>query len=177
MRRRRGRLVFSFVGKSGVEHCIEIDDPLSIDAVEMMRRRRGGGRAAAGLQGAAAAGATSTRPRSTTTCARRRGADMTAKDFRTWHATVLAAAALAESAEPGDTKASRKRAVRQAMVEVSEYLGNTPAIAKLVLRRPAGGRPLRGRRHDRGRRTPRARDAARSGRHAIERAVLRMLTS
>ena len=31
---------------------------------------------------------------------------------------------------PGDTQASRKRAVRQAMVEVSEYLGNTPAIAK-----------------------------------------------
>ncbi len=55
---------------------------------------------------------------------------MTAKDFRTWHATVLAAAALAESDEPGDTKASRKRAVRQAMVEVAEYLGNTPAIAK-----------------------------------------------
>lgn len=58
------------------------------------------------------------------------GGDMTAKDFRTWHATVLAAAALAESDEPGDTKASRARAVRQAMVEVSEYLGNTPAIAK-----------------------------------------------
>ena len=55
---------------------------------------------------------------------------MTAKDFRTWHATVLAAAALAASEEPGDTQASRKRAVRQAMVEVSEYLGNTPAIAR-----------------------------------------------
>jgi len=58
------------------------------------------------------------------------GGDMTAKDFRTWHATVLAAAALAASDEPGDTKASRKRAVRKAMVEVSTYLGNTPAIAK-----------------------------------------------
>ena len=29
--------------------------------------------------------------------------DVTAKDFRTWHATVLAAAALADSDEPGDT--------------------------------------------------------------------------
>ena len=55
---------------------------------------------------------------------------MTAKDFRTWHATVLAAAALAASDEPGDTAASRKRAVRKAMVEVSTYLGNTPAIAR-----------------------------------------------
>ena len=70
------------------------------------------------------------RPASTSTCASSTGGDMTAKDFRTWHATVLAAAALAESDEPGDTKASRKRAVRQAMVEVAEYLGNTPAIAK-----------------------------------------------
>ena len=37
--------------------------------------------------------------------------EATAKDFRTWHATVLAAAALAETDEPGATKTSRKRAV------------------------------------------------------------------
>ena len=42
----------------------------------------------------------------------RMGEDFTAKDFRTWHATVLAAAALAESDEPGDTERSRMRAVR-----------------------------------------------------------------
>ena len=39
------------------------------------------------------------------------GIEATAKDFRTWHATVIAAAALAETDEPGETKASRKRAV------------------------------------------------------------------
>ena len=33
--------------------------------------------------------------------------DATAKDFRTWHATVLAAAALAESDEPGDDAGPR----------------------------------------------------------------------
>ncbi|MGH3372595.1 MAG: DNA topoisomerase IB, partial [Nocardioidaceae bacterium] len=43
VRRQRGRLVFCFTGKSGIEHCIEIDDPLAIAAVETMRRRRGGG--------------------------------------------------------------------------------------------------------------------------------------
>ncbi|MGA9749583.1 MAG: DNA topoisomerase IB, partial [Nocardioides sp.] len=48
----------------------------------------------------------------------------------TWHATVLAAAALAASEEPGDSKASRKRAVVSAMKEVADYLGNTPTIAK-----------------------------------------------
>ena len=39
--RARASWSFCFVGKSGVEHCIEIDDPLSIAAVETMRRRRG----------------------------------------------------------------------------------------------------------------------------------------
>ena len=58
------------------------------------------------------------------------GLDATAKDFRTWHATVLAAAALAETEEPGETKASRKRAVAGAMKEVAEFLGNTPALAR-----------------------------------------------
>ncbi|MDP3969172.1 MAG: hypothetical protein Q8Q02_12935 [Nocardioides sp.] len=58
------------------------------------------------------------------------GAEITAKDFRTWHATVLAAAALADSDEPGETTASRKRAVRGAMVEVAQYLGNTPTVAR-----------------------------------------------
>ena len=129
VRRHRDKLVFCFVGKSGVEHCIEIDDPLSIAAVETMRRRRSqdarlmayrAGRLWSPLDAARV----NEYLRTST------GGDMTAKDFRTWHATVLAAAALAASDEPGDTKASRKRAVRKAMVEVSTYLGNTPAIAK-----------------------------------------------
>ena len=55
--------------------------------------------------------------------------DLTAKDFRTWHATVLAVA-LAESDEKGTTKASQKRAVKAAVEEVAAYLGNTPTIAR-----------------------------------------------
>ena len=43
---------------------------------------------------------------------------------------MLAAAALAETEEPGQTKASRKRAVAGAMREVSEFLGNTPTLAR-----------------------------------------------
>ncbi|MEU5703128.1 DNA topoisomerase IB [Streptomyces aurantiacus] len=61
----------------------------------------------------------------------RAGADITAKDFRTWHATVLAAVALAVSARIADeSKAARKRAVVRAVREVSEYLGNTPAVCR-----------------------------------------------
>jgi len=129
VRRDGGRLVFSFVGKSGVEHEIEIDDALSVASVEAMRRRRSKDERLMAYKelrrwAALDAGRVNDYLREST------GGDMTAKDFRTWHATVLAAAALAESDEPGDTKASRARAVRQAMVEVSEYLGNTPAIAR-----------------------------------------------
>jgi DNA topoisomerase IB len=43
---------------------------------------------------------------------------------------VIAAASLASSAEPGTTKASRKRAEVAAMKEVAEFLGNTPALAR-----------------------------------------------
>ena len=44
--RRRGAaaaLRFCFVGKSGIEHCIDIDDEAAIEALDVMRRRRGGG--------------------------------------------------------------------------------------------------------------------------------------
>lgn len=59
------------------------------------------------------------------------GTDITAKDFRTWHATVLAAVALAVSSPVADeSTAARKRAISRAVREVSEYLGNTPAVCR-----------------------------------------------
>jgi DNA topoisomerase IB len=58
------------------------------------------------------------------------GVDATAKDFRTWHATVLMAVALAVSREVADSPGKRRRAVARAYHEVAEYLGNTPAVAR-----------------------------------------------
>ncbi len=58
------------------------------------------------------------------------GADVSAKDFRTWGATVLAAVALAVSGEAPPTKTGRKRAITRAVKEVAYYLGNTPAVAR-----------------------------------------------
>lgn len=129
VRARGGRLVFTFTGKSGIEHSIEIDDADVLAALDRMRRRRGGGDRllayqASRLWTALDAAAVNLYLRELL------GGDLTAKDFRTWHATVLAATALAMSEEPGDTKRSRQRAIRAAVVEVSEYLGNTPTIAK-----------------------------------------------
>ncbi len=57
------------------------------------------------------------------------GAEITAKDFRTWTATVMMAATLAE-VPPPKSPTARKKAVRQAYVKVSEQLGNTPAVCK-----------------------------------------------
>jgi DNA topoisomerase I len=57
------------------------------------------------------------------------GAEITAKDFRTWTATVLMAATLAE-ATPPSSRTGRKRTVSAAYKRVSEQLGNTPAVCK-----------------------------------------------
>jgi DNA topoisomerase IB len=129
VRRRQDRLVFTFVGKSSVEHRIEIDDAVVIEAIDIMRRRRGDDlRLLAYKEGR---GWRSILPELVNAYVREStGLDASAKDFRTWHATVLAAAALAETPEPGETKASRKRAVSGAMKEVSSYLGNTPTLAR-----------------------------------------------
>ena len=57
------------------------------------------------------------------------GADITAKDFRTWTGTVLAALALAEY-EKADSAAAAKRNVREAIEQVAARLGNTPTICR-----------------------------------------------
>jgi DNA topoisomerase-1 len=57
------------------------------------------------------------------------GSDITAKDFRTWTGTVLAALALAEF-EKFDSAAVAKKNVRAAIERVSAKLGNTPAVCR-----------------------------------------------
>ncbi|MFW7414855.1 DNA topoisomerase IB [Demequina sp. SO4-18] len=57
--------------------------------------------------------------------------DATAKDFRTWHGTVIAAQALARAGDPAQmSPTARKRAVAGVMREVAAQLGNTPAVAR-----------------------------------------------
>jgi DNA topoisomerase-1 len=57
------------------------------------------------------------------------GANLTAKDFRTWAGTVLAALALCEF-EPFDSEAAAKRNVIQVIERVAAQLGNTPTICR-----------------------------------------------
>lgn len=64
------------------------------------------------------------------------GQDISAKDFRTWAGTVLAAMALSEL-EPFDGQSLAKRNVRTAIARVASTLGNTPTICRTCYVHPA----------------------------------------
>ena len=57
------------------------------------------------------------------------GERFSAKDFRTWHGTVLAAVELAGEPAP-DSEAAAKRSISAAVGRVAEALGNTPAVCR-----------------------------------------------
>jgi DNA topoisomerase-1 len=174
VRSRLDRLVFTFMGKSGVEHRVEIDDADVILALEVMRRRRSRGDPSLLAYKAGRAWRSLVPDVVNDYIRETTGLDVTAKDFRTWHATVLAAAALAETEEPGDTKASRKRAVAGAMREVGEFLGNTATLARSsyvdprVIEAYEEGRTIRNA-------TRRSHDGPDERQAALERATLRLI--
>jgi DNA topoisomerase IB len=58
------------------------------------------------------------------------GRDVSAKDFRTWHATAMAAVGLAVSSHAATSPTARKRAVSRVVAEVAGHLGNTPAVCR-----------------------------------------------
>jgi DNA topoisomerase-1 len=64
------------------------------------------------------------------------GAEFTAKDFRTWGGTLIAAVELAEHELP-ETEAEAKRRIAAVMRKVGEKLGNTPAVARSSYVSPA----------------------------------------
>jgi DNA topoisomerase-1 len=64
------------------------------------------------------------------------GEEFTAKDFRTWGGTLLAAIAFAERGIP-ETETEAKRSVAAVMRTVGERLGNTPAVARASYVSPA----------------------------------------
>jgi DNA topoisomerase-1 len=64
------------------------------------------------------------------------GADVTAKDFRTWSGTVLATTALREQSSAESTAAAKRNVVR-AIEAVAGVLGNTPAVCRKSYIHPA----------------------------------------
>src|SRR5215213_6558850 len=122
-------MVFDYIAKSGKRRIQGVVDPAAFEVVATLKRRRGGGpellayKHGRGWSDVKSADINEYLKEAT-------GADFSAKDFRTWAATMLAAIALAVSGEVADTKTGRKRAVTRAVKEVSHYLGNTPAVCR-----------------------------------------------
>jgi DNA topoisomerase IB len=126
---RDGVLVFDYPAKSGKRRVQAVVDPVVADVVRDLKRRRGGGDELLAYKRAGrwidlrSVDINAWLKQAT-------GKDVSAKDFRTWAATVIAAVALAVSEEAAATKTGRKRAITRAIKEVAHYLGNTPAVAR-----------------------------------------------
>lgn len=124
-------VVFDFPAKHGKRRVQAVVDPDVRHLVASLRRRRGGGEALLAWREPGRS------PRWVDVHSdginryirERSGVACSAKDFRTWHATVLAAVALALT-QPGLSPTRRQRCVAQAMREAAHYLGNTPAVVR-----------------------------------------------
>ena len=124
-----GEMVFDYPAKSGQRRIQGIMDPLAYEIVAALKRRRGGSDELLAYKD----GRRWRDVRSEEINAyikEATGADFSAKDFRTWNATVLAAVALSVSGEVAASATGRKRAITRAIKEVAHYLGNTPAVCR-----------------------------------------------
>ena len=124
-----GVLLFDYPSKHGKRQLRHVVDPVVADAVMRMKQRRGGTDELLAYKERGRwldirSGDINLFLKDAT------GRDVSAKDFRTWGATVWAAVALAVAGEAPATKTGRKRAVMRAVKEVAYYLGNTPAVAR-----------------------------------------------
>jgi DNA topoisomerase IB len=125
----RGQLHFEYTAKSGQHREQAVADPGVIAVVGRLKRRKGGGDALLAYRDGRdwhdlAAKDINRRLHEIS------GREFTAKDFRTWHATVLAAVGLAVSEPAAGSATGTKRAVARVVREVAGYLGNTPAVAR-----------------------------------------------
>jgi DNA topoisomerase IB len=121
-------IVFDFPAKSGQRRIQSIRDPAVLRTIKTMRRRRSG---PPDLLVFKEDGAWHD-VRSTDIneyIQARAGEEFSAKDFRTWHGTVLAAVELAQLGHES-RKGSRETAVREAVRRVADRLGNTPAVCR-----------------------------------------------
>ena len=126
---RQGTVTFDYVAKSGKHRVQSLVEPEVGAVVRALKRRRGGGPELLAYRD----GPRWIDVRSTDINAHLRelsGGDFTAKDFRTWSATVLAAVGLAVSTDAAASPTARKRAVTRVVTEVAHYLGNTPAVCR-----------------------------------------------
>jgi DNA topoisomerase IB len=126
---RSGAITFDYPAKSGQRRVQSLVDPDVVKVVRELKRRRGGGDELLAYKD----GGRWRDVRSVdinTYVKEVTGGGFSAKDFRTWNATVLAAVALAVSGQSKQSQNARKRAATRAVKEVAHYLGNTPAVCR-----------------------------------------------
>jgi DNA topoisomerase-1 len=125
---------FRFRGKSGVHHAIKVDDPRLARIIRQVRDLPGQELFQYvdddGEQRTIGSADVNDYLRTMT------GEDYTAKDFRTWSGTLLAALALQEY-EKFDSEAQAKKNIVRAIESVAEKLGNTPSICRKCYVHPA----------------------------------------
>ena len=119
---------FDFPAKSGKQQVKSVVDADVYEVVRALKRRRAGGPELLAYQADRAwfdvkSSDINAYIKEVT------GGDFTAKDFRTWTGTVLAAIGLAVSGHT-TSRTGRKRAITRTIKEVAHYLGNTPAVAR-----------------------------------------------
>jgi DNA topoisomerase-1 len=126
----RGTVVFDYPAKGDKRLVQQVADPDVADVVRTLKRRRGPGddELLGYRRGRSWVDVRSDDVNQYIKDAA--GDDHSAKDFRTWHGTVLAAVALAVSAPASRSPTARKRAVCWAVAETARSLGNTPAVCR-----------------------------------------------
>lgn len=123
-----GVITFDYKAKSGKRRIQKIVDPEVYEVVDRLKNRRGGD--AELLAFKAGNRWVDVKSQDINDYLKSLvGESFTAKDFRTWSATVLAAMSLVPF-EGAKSKTGRKRALAQACKDVARYMGNTPAVCR-----------------------------------------------
>jgi len=126
---RDDEVVFDYRAKSGQRRVWSTVDPIMLEVITSLKQRRSGGPELLAYKN----GRVWHDVKSSDINEYVReisGGDFTAKDFRTWGATVLAAVGLAASGYASGSVTARKRAIARSVKEVAHYLGNTPAVCR-----------------------------------------------
>ena len=131
LRFRNGAARFDYKAKGSKRHVQELADPEVAKLLRGLARRKGGGRDLLAYREGrhwvdVKAGDINTYLKETA------GGDFSAKDFRTWNATVLAAVGLASraAADPPHSATARKRMANEVVRDVAGFLSNTPAVCR-----------------------------------------------
>jgi DNA topoisomerase IB len=127
---RGGVVELAFTGKAGVVHNRRVVDADVARVLLALKRRRGGGQELLAYRRRNGAWVDVRAGDVNDYLKELAGEDFTAKDFRTWYATVLTAVALAMSLPALRSESGAKRAIARAVKEAADYLGNTPAVCR-----------------------------------------------